>query len=160
MDFDYTIPQGLKDLLESTDWICVASRNEYGDPNTSNKFLLSCEGTCVYIIDFVKGKTLENIRNYPKISFSVMDINNLVDYQLFGEVEIIESGEVWNSLLQTFDERHTRFSTNRIIEGIRRSKRFDNNQLPDIRHAAIFKVYIKDIVVRGPRVQVKRQPKQ
>jgi uncharacterized pyridoxamine 5'-phosphate oxidase family protein len=153
---DILIPERLKEILENADWICLASRNENGDPNTANKFLLKCEESCVFIVDFVKGKTLENIRNYPKVSFSIMDLNNLVDYQLFGEVEIIENGQIRNGLLTTFEQRHTRFSTNRIIEGIRRSKKFNNNELPDISKAVIFKIFIKDIVVRGPRIEIKK----
>ncbi len=150
-----TIPQGLKDVLEKADWICIATRNQNGDPNAANKFLLKCEKDCVLIADFVRGKTLDNIRKYPKVSFPVIDLNNLVDYQLFGEVEIIEDGPQHKKAMEILDERHTRFSTNRIIEGIRRSKKFDVSHLPDIHKAVIFKVNIKDIVVRGPRIEIK-----
>ena len=149
------IPQELKQILEKADWICLGTKNTNGDPNTANKFLLKCEDEYVLIVDFVKGKTLENIRNYPRVSFSVIDSNNLIDYQFFGEAEIIEGGATHKKSMKILDEKHTRFSTNRIIEGIRRSKRFDNNVLPDATKAVIFKINIIDIVVRGPRIEIK-----
>lgn len=149
------IPKKLKTMLEKADWICLATRNQSGDPNAANKFLLACENDYVLIVDFVKGSTLDNIRHYPMASFPIIDLNNLIDYQFFGKVEIIEEGPLHEKLIKALEEKHTRFSTNRIIEGIRRSKKFNNNVLPDATKAVIFKIAILDIVVRGPRVELK-----
>ena len=151
------IPQKLKEILENADWVCIATRNHFGDPNASNKFLLKCEEDHIFIVDFEKGKTLDNIRNHPTVALPILDIENLMDYQLFGEVEIIESGLFHDELIEELDERHTRFSTNRIIDGIRRSKRFENNELPEISKVVILKINIKDIVTRGPRIAMERR---
>lgn len=148
------IPEELKKILENAEWICLATRNHFGDPNAANKFLLKCGKDHVIIVDFIKGKTLDNIKNYPKVAFPILDNENLVDYQLFGEVEIIDKGSIHEELMQILEEKHTRFSTNRIIEGVRRSKRFGNSTLPDIKEAVVFKVNIKDVVVRGPRIKI------
>jgi len=149
------IPQRLKELLEKADWICLATRNQSGHPNAANKFLLQCEDEHVLIVDFVHGSTLDNILHYPKASFAVIDLENLIDYQFFGEVEIIKEGQLHEKLINFLEEKHARFSTNRIIEGIRRSRKFNNNVLPDTDGAVILKINIMDIVVRGPRIEIK-----
>ena len=94
------IPEELKKILENAEWICLATRNHFGDPNAANKFLLKCGKDHVIIVDFIKGKTLDNIKNYPKVAFPILDNENLVDYQLFGEVEIIDKGSIHEELVQ------------------------------------------------------------
>ena len=148
------IPSEIIRLLEDADWICLATRDVDGEPNAANKFLLKCEQNTVYLVDFVKGTTWENLKNHPRVSFPIMDIDNLVDYQLSGEVEIIEKGQLYDELIAELKQKHLQFSTKRIIEGIRRERGHNTFNFPNIEEAEILRINVDDIVVRGPSVQV------
>ena len=151
---EFTIPKKIVKTLKAADWISLASRDKNGEPNAANKFLLECENNIVYLVDFVKGKTYENIRLHAQVAFPIMDLENLVDYQLSGIVEIIEVGPVYNELIQKLKEKELQFSTKRIIEGIRREKNHASFDFPNIDGAVIFKITIDDIVARGPNIHL------
>ena len=102
---EFVIPEKIIKTLKAADWICLASRDKNGEPNAANKFLLECESNIVYLVDFVKGKTYENIRLYAQVVFPIMDLENLIDYQLSGAVETIESGPMYDKLIAKLKEK-------------------------------------------------------
>lgn len=61
---DVVIPAKIIKLLEDAEWICVATRGYDGNPSAANKFLLKCYENLLYIVDFVRGKTWRNIKEY------------------------------------------------------------------------------------------------
>ena len=152
---EFIIPGKIVQTLKAADWICLASRDKDGEPNAANKFLLECEGNIVYLVEFVKGKTYDNIKLFPKVVFPIMDLENLVDYQLSGVVEIIEAGPVHDNLIAKLKEKELQFSTKRIIEGIRREKSHESFHFPDMDEAVILKITVDDIVARGPNIHLR-----
>jgi len=150
---EFVIPEAIIKLLDEADWISLATRDTAGSPNAANKFMLKCEAPCVYLVDFARGKTWQNIKNHERVAFPIMETDNLVDYQLSGEARLIEKGKRFEELKRELLSRELRFSTKRVIEGIRRERGHTSFQFPNTDDALIIEVRVDDIVVRGPQVQ-------
>ena len=150
---EFIIPQQIVALLQEADWVCLATRDSNGEPNAANKFIVRCEPDTVYFADFEKGTTWENIRNHRYVAFPIMDTDNLIDYQLSGEADIIENGDMYAQLQKDLTSQELRFSTKRVIEGIRRERSHGTFDFPKIENATFIRVKISDIVVRGPSVK-------
>ena len=76
------ISERIKSLLEHMEFLCVATINSDGSPYVADKFLIHCEGNNLYFGDFAKGKTWNNLKRDPRISITVMDEGDLIDYQV------------------------------------------------------------------------------
>ena len=157
---DAFIQEKILKLLDEAEFMNLATVDVEGRPSASNKFLLKHDGKSLYIIDFVKGKTWMNLKNNPTVSLTIMDKENLIDYQINGMVEIIEKGPEYNRLVKEFDEKNVRFSTNRIIEGIRRAKVHDSHELPLPKKILVLKVNVKEVVGLGPAAELKNKSRK
>ena len=153
---DTLILKEILKLLDEAEFMNLATVDAEGRPSASNKFLLKYEGSALYIIDFVQGKTWKNLKNNPAISLSIMDKENLVDYQINGTVEILEKGPEHNRLIRELDEKEVRFSTNRVIEGVRRAKVHNIHVLPFPRRAIVLKVDVTEVMSLGPGAELTR----
>jgi len=149
------IPVSIRKYLEEEDWIALATSDDKGMPNVANKFMLKCDQDKVFLVDYVKGTTWDNIKKHSNVAFPIIDQENLIDYQLSGTAELLDSGKIHDELIEQLKERELNFSTKRIIEGIRRAKAHSTFEFPDIEGAAIIKIQVHDIVSRGPRILVK-----
>jgi len=151
------IPLEIVKLLQAADWIALATRDSTGEPNVANKFLIKCEKDTVFLVDYAKGRTWENINSYPRVAFPIMDTDNLIDYQLSGAAQILDKGTLHDELIQYLATREIQFSTKRVIEGIRRERSHGSFEFPDINNAVIIKIEIDDIISRGSRIRIKEK---
>ena len=83
----------LCELLESRQFISVATCNFEGVPNAAPKFLMKVENQSIYMIDYTVGMTWENLKINPRVSLSVSDAETFKCYKIDGTVEIIEEGD-------------------------------------------------------------------
>lgn len=144
-------------LLASREFISVASCDFSGRPNVAPKFFLKLEGQFIYLIDYVLGTSYENIKLNPRVSISLMDLDNLIGYQMNGEVEIIEHGKEHGQLLAEFQEKEVSLSTKRIIQAIDTGKTHQNFEISLPEQAIIFKVRIAEIVEIGSKGNLVRE---
>jgi len=137
----------IKELLLKNEFIAVGTCDIAAKPNIAPKFILKCENNNLYLIDYVFGRTFENLKINPRISLAVMDKESLTGYQLNGSVKIILSGKEFEETLSELREKQISLSSKRIIEGMYRGKTHENFEasLPD--KVAIFKVKIEEVVM-------------
>ncbi len=83
------------EFLKTREFVSVATADFEGNPNAAPKFLLKVEGDFIYLIDYIIGRTWENISINPKVSLSFMDPETLFGYQINGTVDIINKGKVY-----------------------------------------------------------------
>jgi len=152
---NFVIPAIIIKYLQEADWIALATSDDKGMPNVANKFMIKCEKGTVYLVDYAKGTTWDNIKKHSYVAFPIIDQENLIDYQLSGTAEVLDAGDLHDKLIEQLKDRELDFSTKRIIEGIRREKVHNTFEFPDIAEAAIIKIQVSDIVSRGPRIRVK-----
>ena len=121
--------RNLSELLKNRIFLNVATADNSGQPNAAPKFILKYETPHLYLIDYVMVKTIQNLRVNPRVSLSFMDINNLEGYRLNGTAELIESGEIFDTLSGEFQKKILRLSADRLIEGVRTGKKTEHYEL-------------------------------
>lgn len=144
-------------LLTNREFISVATCDFSGRPNVAPKFFLKLENKFIYLIDYVLGTSYENIKLNPRVSISLMDLDNLIGYQMNGAIEIIERGKEHDQLLAEFQEKEVSLSTKRIIQAIDTGKTHQNFEVSLPEQAIIFKVKIEEIVVISSNGNITRE---
>jgi predicted pyridoxine 5'-phosphate oxidase superfamily flavin-nucleotide-binding protein len=151
------ISKKIFELLQSREFINVATSDLKGQPNAAPKFFLKAEDKFIYLVDYIIGKTWENIKVNPHVSLSFMDTDSLIGYQINGSVQIINSGEEYEKILEELLERQIDLSTKRIIEGVTSGKVHKGFELGIPDKYVILKVKIEEAVEIGPSGILKRE---
>ncbi len=145
------------EFLKTREFVSVATADFNGNPNAAPKFLLKIEGDFIYLVDYIIGRTWENIKINPKASLSFMDPDKLLGYQINGMVEIIKKGKVYDQILNELSKKKLDFSAKRIIEGVYRGKRHESFEISLPERFVVFKVKLEEIVEIGPCGELKRE---
>ncbi len=151
------LPEKIAQLLETREFISVATCDFAGRPNAAPKFFLKFENNFIYLVDYTIGMTWDNLRINPKASLSLMDPHTLIGYQLNGPVEIIDKGREYDGLLSEFKKKGIGLSVKRIIEGVSSGKKHDAFEVSLPERFVIFKMKIEDFAEIGPRGELKRE---
>lgn len=145
------------EFLKTREFVSVATADFNGNPNAAPKLLLKIEGDFIYLIDYIIGRTWENIKINPKASLSFMDPDSLRGYQISGAVEIIDKGKAYDQILSELTKKKLDSSIKRIIEGVYRGKRHENFEISLPEKFVVFKVKLEEIVEIGPYGELKRE---
>ena len=151
------------DLLKKREFINVATCDLAHTPNVAPKFLLKVENDCIYLVDYIIGRTWRNLKINPQASLSTINLDSIVGYQLNGRIEIMEGGPAFKTLLKELNDKLVDFSTKRVIEGIRTNRPHQHTEISFPDRVAIFKISINEIIRIGPQGTLERktsQPKQ
>ena len=151
------IPRHIRRLLGKTDFINVATCTLSRRPSGAFKFVLKVDGNDIYLVDFARARTWRNLRENPFASLSFLDEETLVDYQLNGPVEIIDGGRFFETLDDELDKKEVTFATKRVIESVRRQKKFPVNEIPLAKRVVILKVTVEETVELGPAAELKQR---
>ena len=149
------IPERIKNLLENMEFLCVATVSSDSSPCVANKFLIRCEEGSLYFGDFAKGRTWHNLKRNPKISTVVMDERRLVDFQINGTAQLVDSGASMAELLEEFSRKEVRFATKRLIEGLRKERGSITYQLPLLKKVVIWKIEVNEVIALGPEKELR-----
>lgn len=131
------------EVLRSKEFVSIGTADKSGYPNAVPKFLLKIEKNHVYLIDYTIAKTVENLRENPFASLSVMDIDNLVGYKLDGPVELISKGKEYKKILGELKKRLIKLSVDRIIKASRSGKKNTHYELELPEKFIVIKMNIK-----------------
>jgi predicted pyridoxine 5'-phosphate oxidase superfamily flavin-nucleotide-binding protein len=140
------INKNIKALIESKEFISVATCDLEGRPNAAPKFLLKVEASYIYLVDYIIGKTFSNLKINPRVSLSLFDNNTLMGYQLNGKVEIIDSGLEYSATLNDLARKEINLSTTRIIEGVIKGQVHKAYEVAASKQFVILKVKVEEIV--------------
>jgi general stress protein 26 len=145
------INQKLEEILEKREIVSIATVSLDGQPNSVPKFLYRGKGSFLYLLDYVGGKTILNLRENPKASVSFMDFDALEAYRLNGTAWIIERGPVFDAVLKGWNEKLVQLSTDRVIEAVRTGKKRSYYEMEMTEHLAVIKVKIETVIKIGRR---------
>jgi general stress protein 26 len=151
------INEKLEAILEKREFVSIATVGNDGQPNSVPKFLFRGKGSFLYLLDYVAGKTVTNLRNNPKASVSFMDLDSLKAYRFNGTARIIEQGPVFDVVLKGWNEKLVQLSTDRVIEAVRTGKRRGHYEMEMTEHLAVIKVRIETVVKIGRKGDVWRE---
>jgi predicted pyridoxine 5'-phosphate oxidase superfamily flavin-nucleotide-binding protein len=147
----------INEILGKREFIHIASTDSQGRPNVVPKFLLKTEGEFIYLVDYIFGRTWENLKENPRVSLSIMDTESLIGYQVSGTAQIIEEGPGYESMVKELEERETKLSIERVISGVQRGAKHKNFELNFPQRVAIFKIKLEELVEIKPTGQLDRQ---
>ena len=140
------ITDNVAELLEKRQFVSVATATLDGHPNTAPKFFFRAKGTFIYLIDYVIGKTIENLRKNPRVSVSFMDLDSLEAYRLNGAAELIEKGKIFEKILKEWDRKLIKMATTRVIEGVQTGKNHGHYELEMGEKFIVLKIKIESVV--------------
>jgi len=144
-------------ILKEREFVSVATSDKNGKPNSAPKLLLKIVGRAVYFIDYSIGRTAENLKTNPEVSFSYIDINSLHGYILSGTVEIIENGKTYDECLKELQEKEIELSVERIVKGVQYSKPHKDFELEIPERILVYKVQIEEGREISPRGVIKQE---
>ena len=133
-------------LLESKEFISVATCDLESRPNAAPKFLLKVEASYIYLVDYIIGHTFRNLKINPRISLSFFDNNTLVGYQINGKVQIIDRGPEYLAALNDLARKEIDLSTTRIIDGVIKGQAHKTYEVAASKQFVILKVKVEEIV--------------
>jgi predicted pyridoxine 5'-phosphate oxidase superfamily flavin-nucleotide-binding protein len=151
------INKTVKALLESREFISVASCDLESRPNAAPKFLLKVEASHIYLVDYVIGKTFRNIKVNPLVSLSFFDNSTLVGYQMNGKVEIVDHGPEYELAREALARREVDLSATRIIDGVIKGEVHRAYEISASNQFIILKVKVEEIVQMHPGGTLQRE---
>ena len=151
------INKNVKALIESKEFISVASCDLEARPNAAPKFLLKVEANYIYLVDYIIGKTFSNLKVNPRVSLSFFDNNTLVGYQINGKVQIVDSGPEYLAALNDLALKEIDLSTTRIIDGVIKGQAHKSYEVAASKQFVILKVKVEEIVQMHPSGRLQRE---
>ncbi|MDD3345400.1 MAG: pyridoxamine 5'-phosphate oxidase family protein [Candidatus Omnitrophica bacterium] len=151
------ITKSLKELIESREFISLASCDLEFRPNAAPKFLLKVEGDYLYLVDYIIGRTFTNLKVNPRASLSFIDSNTLIGYQINGKVEVIDSGSEYNLIIRQLHDKQIDLSIARVIEGVTKGRAHKSFEVAIPEQFVIFKVKMEEVVEMRPSGTLKRE---
>lgn len=146
-----TITATLEEILETREFVSIATVGPDGQPNSAPKFFFRAKGSYIYLIDHVVGKTAFNLKSNPRCSISFMDLDNLEAYQLSGRARMIERGKVFDEILKEWNDRLIHLSADRVLEAVRTGKKRRHYELEMSEKFMILKIKVESILKVGRR---------
>ncbi|MFA4854904.1 MAG: pyridoxamine 5'-phosphate oxidase family protein [Candidatus Omnitrophota bacterium] len=151
------INKNIKALIESREFISVATSDLESSPNAAPKFLLKVEGDYIYLVDYIIGRTFRNLQVNPRVSLSFLESNSLMGYQINGKVEIINSGQEYAIVLKELRDKQIDLSAKRVIEGVTNGQAHKSYEVAIPEQFVILKVRVEEIVQMQPSGTLKRE---
>jgi len=151
------INKNIKALIESREFISVATSDLEAMPNAAPKFLLKVEDDHIYLVDYIIGRTFCNLQVNPRISLSFLDFATLMGYQINGRVEIIDSGKEYATVLKELQDKQIDLSIKRVIEGVTKGQAHKAYEVGIPEQFVILKVKVEEIVQMQPSGTLKRE---
>jgi predicted pyridoxine 5'-phosphate oxidase superfamily flavin-nucleotide-binding protein len=133
-------------LIESKEFISVATCDLEARPNAAPKFLLKVEASYIYLVDYIIGQTFRNLKINPRVSLSFFDNNTLVGYQINGQVQIIDRGPEYLAAFDDLARKEIDLSTTRIIDGVIKGQAHKAYEVAASKQFVILKIKVEEIV--------------
>ena len=151
------INKSVKELIESREFISVATCDLEARPNAAPKFLLKVERDYIYLVDYIIGRTFKNLQINPQVSLSFIDSFTLIGYQINGKVEIIDSGTEYKGILKELQNKQIDLSTKRVMDGVVKGKVHKAYEVASPEQFIILKIKVEEVVEMRPSGTLRRE---
>ena len=133
------------DILKTRHFLNVGTCSD-NCPNVAPKLLLKVDRYCIYLIDYVRNATLNNIKQNPKVSISFVNFATLKGYQINGLAQIVCDKCEQGNLLDQYKKKQIELSTERLVRNLSAKKRSDSFEIDFPQEIAIIKVRVDEMV--------------
>lgn len=148
------INEKLEEILGKREFVSIATVGRDGQPNSVPKFFFRAKGDFIYLIDYVLGQTVTNLKENPRVSVSFMDTANLEAYRLNGTAKLIGEGRVFKKILQEWDKKLIKLATTRVVEAVQTGKKSRHYELEVGEKFIILKIKVTDVIKVGRKGEV------
>lgn len=145
------------DLITKREFVSIATSDLENNPSAAPKFVLKVDRHYVYLIDYIMGRTYQNLTVNPKASLSLYDPETLKGYQLNGPVEIIDKGPVFKKIFHELNARKISLTAKHIIEEIRGVSKHESFEVMMPDKFVILKVCIEVVAEINPTGELTRK---
>jgi len=145
------------EILKGREFVSIATCDFGGKPNAASKFILKIEAGHIFLVDYVIGRTLRNLKINPYASLSFVDTHTLTAYQINGPVEIIAGGQEYEKLLKELHQKEVDLSIQRIMEAVTKGQKHEAFEVANSEKSVIFRVKIEEVVEMGVGGALKRE---
>jgi hypothetical protein len=147
----------LPQLVRERQFINIATCDNESHPNAAPKYILKLDNNFLYLVDYTRGRTYENLKINDEVSLPLIDNDTLIGYQVNGAAKILERGVEYGKLKKELTEKITRCSVDRIIAGVKSEHAHQGIEIVFPDDVAIIKITIKEFVEIGPAGTIVRE---
>jgi predicted pyridoxine 5'-phosphate oxidase superfamily flavin-nucleotide-binding protein len=151
------ITETVKKLLQTREFVYVGTSDLHGNPNVAPKIIVKFEKNYLYVVDYVIGKTWENLKVNPRGAISLMDSETLTGYVIRGPVELLTSGPEFDVIIKELQDKQVSLTVERIIAGVQHAKRHKNFEITLPEKGVVFKIKVAEIVEISSSGVLKRE---
>ncbi len=144
-------------IIKKREFVIVATCDLDNNPNAAPKFVLKLDKDSIYLIDYIMGRTYDNLKINPRVSLSFTDPRTLKGYQINGSVDIIEKGPVYKMIFEELDARKVNLTAKHIIEEVRGESKHDSFEVTMSERFVILKVGMYEIAEMSPTGELARK---
>jgi predicted pyridoxine 5'-phosphate oxidase superfamily flavin-nucleotide-binding protein len=144
------ITETVKKLLQTREFVSVATSDLNAIPNVAPKIIVKYDKNYLYLVDYVIGRTWENVKVNPRVAVSLMDSETLTGYVIRGPVEVITSGPEFDTIIKELQDKQVLLTVERVIAGVQHAKRHKNFEISMPVKGVVFKVKVAEIVEISP----------
>lgn len=145
------------ELLRTKEFVEMSTADKDARPNSAPKLLLRAQGRTLYFIDYSMGSTASNLRVNPRACLSFMDMDSLSGYRIYGGVEVIDKGRVYNGCLALLRKKQLQLSVERVIRGVLNSKAHDKFELEIPERFLVYRMRIEEVSEITTRGEIKKE---
>ena len=154
------LKQKLFYFLRDQEFVTLGTADPGGSPHVSPKLFLKMEENDIYLIDFLVGNSLKNIRQNKKVSVSTFDMENVKGYHVYGTASVIDHDSEFQGLLSEWDRRQTKMATEKVSQTVHGRQNIRSLKLTFLKPVRIYKITIEKIdfvssqgVLGGEKIQ-------
>jgi len=151
------IAKKIKEFLKEREFVNIATCSLNNVPFAAPKFILKIDSGYIYLIDYSKGKSYENLKINPRVSLSFMDTETITGYRISGSAEVIEGGPEYDRTRHELSQKKISLSSKRVIEGLYKGRPHSRFEIDIPEQFAIFKVKVAELVEIGHRGEIIRE---
>ncbi len=156
------IDKKMAKLLMKQRIVIVASSSKDGKPNASLKSIVDVEPDegIIYFLDLYAEKTRKNLSENSQVSISTADIEDFIGYQFKGDVEVIDTGELFEKYKKKWEKQRTKLLIERMVKNVQKGSSHGRHEmyLPDPKYLAKVRIReIYDLLPHGERKTTKKK---
>jgi len=144
-------------VLAGKEVVFFASANKQAVPNVAPKVVVKIDGNFVYLVDFLYGRTWENLKDNPRGAVSFQDERTLNSYVMRGEVVLITAGKEFENIIQDLERKQVSIAVERVVQGIKRGIKHADVAFFLPENGVVMRMRVEEVVEITPQGKLKHE---
>jgi len=115
-------------------------------PHNSPKIILEFRRPFLFLIEYHKGYSFENIKENPRVSVSTFNLSKMTGFHLYGKAEVISEGAVFPRLMKKFQKRRIELCTHEVVEAVKGRAGLQLKNFICLKPVLVYKIHVTKII--------------